>query len=364
MSQGSSGEKTEEPTPKKLRDARKKGQVVKSKEVAPVAVFVALLGALMMGSDYFYLHLQALFDAPYDYISADFRLAFGKVLEVMLRESAMILIPILAVTFVAALVSQIGQIGFLFSGEPIKIDFKKINPVEGFKRIFSIKSLFEFVKSIIKILLLTLIMAVLLKSELREVFLLPFCGLDCLLPFTGKLLLYMLAVATIGMLIIAILDYAFEYFQHRKQLRMTKDEVKREYKETEGSPEIKGRRRQLHQEMQNEEIKSGVQESTLLVTNPTHISVGIFYDPERAKLPLVTLILTEKQALYAREVAKEEGIPILERVPLARGLYADAEEYHFIPSEYIESIAEVIHWVNELKANSGIEPSNPYDSEL
>lgn len=356
MSQNSSGEKTEQPTPKKLRDARKKGQVVKSKEAAPVVVFIALLLALVMGADYFYMHLVALFDAPYSAIAKDFRMGFGEVLEVMLMESASILIPILAVTFIAALFSQIGQIGFLFTGEPVKMDIKKINPIEGFKRIFSMKSLFEFVKSIVKMLLLTLIMVVMLKSELREVFLLPYCGIHCLLPFTGKLLIFMISVAVVGMLIIAILDYGFEHFQHRKQLKMTKDEVKREYKETEGSPEIKGRRRQLHQEIQNEEIKTGVQESTLLVTNPTHISVGIFYDPERTKLPLVTLILTDRQALYAREVAEEEGIPILERIPLARALYADAKEYSAIPRDHLEAIAEVIHFIDELKQGGGHQP--------
>lgn len=351
MSQGSSGEKTEQPTPKKLRDARKKGQVVKSKEVAPVAIFVGLLATFAMGSDYFFLHLQKLFDVPYEYIASDFRVGLGKVIQTLLTESAYILIPIVSVSFVAALLSQIGQIGFLYSSESVKMDIKKINPVEGFKRIFSWKSVFEFMKSIVKILLLTLIMAIMLRSEIREVFLLPYCGLHCLLPYTGMLLVYMISVAAIGMILIAVLDYFFERFQHRKQLRMTKDEVKREYKETEGSPEIKGRRRQLHQELQNEEVRSSVKESTVLVTNPTHIAIGLYFEAGKTDLPLVTLITKDAQALYARKVAQDERIPVLERVPLARGLYADAESYQFIPKEYIEPVAEVIHWAQSLKSD-------------
>ncbi|OCA60703.1 EscU/YscU/HrcU family type III secretion system export apparatus switch protein [Aeromonas piscicola] len=348
-----SGEKTEQPTPKKLRDARQKGQVVKSKEVVSTAIILSLVGMLIAMSDYYLEHLGKLMLIPASHINLPFTEALNHVVENLMQEMAYLCIPILAVAVLVVLVSHIAQYGFLLSGESIKPDIKHVNPVEGAKKIFSIKSLMEFVKSLLKVTLLSLLVWVTIEGNLQAMLQLPGCGMSCVAPVLGGMMGQLMAVCAMGFVVIAIADYAFEHYQHIKQLKMSKDEVKREYKEMEGSPEIKSKRRQFHQELQSSNMRADVKRSSVIVANPTHIAIGILYERGETPLPVVTLKFTDAQALQVRKIAEEEGIPVLQRIPLARALYRDAQINNYIPADQIEATAEVLRWLEQWRQSEG-----------
>ena len=241
--------------------------------------------------------------------------------------------------------SHVGQYGFLLSLDSVKPDLKKINPVEGAKKIFSIRSLVEFLKSTLKVALLSLLVWLTLQGNLASLLRIPACGLDCVAPVSGLMLRQLMLVCAVGFLAIAVADYAFERHQHYKQLRMSKDEVKREYKEMEGSPEIKSKRRQFHQELQSSNLRADVRRSSVIVANPTHVAIGIRYRRGETPLPLVTLKHTDALALRVRRIAEEEGIPVLQRVPLARALLRDGNVDQYIPADLIQATAEVLRWL-------------------
>lgn len=347
-----SAEKTEQPTAKKLRDARRQGQVVKSKEIVSSALILSLVALLMGFSDYYLEHLGKLLLLPAEYIDLPFRQALETILENLLRELLYLLAPVLLVAALVVVLSHVGQYGFLLSLDSVKPDLKKINPVEGAKKIFSIRSLVEFLKSTLKVALLSLLVWLTLQGNLASLLRIPACGLDCVAPVSGLMLRQLMLVCAVGFLAIAVADYAFERHQHYKQLRMSKDEVKREYKEMEGSPEIKSKRRQFHQELQSSNLRADVRRSSVIVANPTHVAIGIRYRRGETPLPLVTLKHTDALALRVRRIAEEEGIPVLQRVPLARALLRDGNVDQYIPADLIQATAEVLRWLESQQTDT------------
>ncbi|MGB0361374.1 MAG: EscU/YscU/HrcU family type III secretion system export apparatus switch protein, partial [Endozoicomonas sp.] len=251
-----------------------------------------------------------------------------------------------ATTAVAAIVGNIIQFGFLFAAESIKPDIKKINPVEGAKKIFALKNLIEFIKSIIKVIFLFFVVYWVLTSSLSDMVNMPYCGSACILPITGVLLKKLLIYALIAFMVIAVLDYMFERWNFMKQNRMTKDEVKREHKESEGSPEIKSKRKEIHQEILSQAENTG--KSDVVIKNPTHLAIGLQYSQGKTPLPMVTVKGRGGNARFIIKIAEKEGIPVLENVPLAHALF-HLNITEFIPGELIEPVAEVFRWVQELK---------------
>lgn len=340
-----SAEKREPPTQKKLRDARKKGQVAKSKEVVSTTLILSLCALLGGGSDYFIKHLGALMLLPETISFLPFKQAVDLMLEQLLEEMLWLTLPILLTAVLAVVVSHLMQYGLLFNSESLKPDIKKINPLEGAKKIISIKNLLDFIKSLIKVILLSALVLLLLSENLRNLMQMPGCGIGCILPMLSVMLKHLMLVCTVGFIVISIADYGLERWQHHKQLRMDKVEIKREHKEMEGAPEIKKKRREFHRELLSGTMRADVKRSSVIVTNPTHIAVGIYYQPGETPLPLVTLKFTDEQALLVRKIAAEEGIPVLERIPLARALHADSLVDQYIPGELIQPVAEVIRWL-------------------
>ena len=340
-----SGEKTEQPTPKKLSDARKKGQVAKSREVVSSALILSLIGMLMVFSDYYLAHLGNLMLLPAAFIKLPFLQALDLVLENLLLELAYITLPFLLVAAVVVVGAHLFQYGLLFSLESVKPDLKKINPLEGAKKIFSIKNLMELLKSTLKVVLLSLLVWITLRGNLSALIMLPGCSIRCIAPVVGLMLEQMLLLCALGFAMISLADYAFERHQHLKQLRMSKDEVRRERKEMEGSPEIKSKRRTLRKELQASNMNADVKRSSVIVANPNHIAVGIRYVRGETPLPIVTLKYTDAMALRVRQMAEEEGIPVLQRIPLARALYRDGHVDQYIPADLIQTTAEVLRWL-------------------
>lgn len=344
-------EKTEKPTPKKIRDARQKGQVAQSKEIVSASLLAAIFLFFWAMSDFYLSNFQALVELINSIWGVEFRSAMENMLQGVFWLSVKMVAPIVILVFFIAIISNISQVGPLLSFESVKPDIKKINPVEGAKKLFSKKSLFEVLKSIIKILLLGGIIFYLITSHINDFMQVPACGIGCFLPFIGSIMFKLILSATVTFSIIAVVDFIFQKAQHTKQLMMSKDEVIREYKETEGDPQIKGKRKQIHQEMLNEEIKPRVKSSTAIVVNPTHVAVGIYYEKGIVDLPVITLMETDAKAKMIKKIAREEGIPIMENIPLARGLLANAEVDRFIPSDFIQPIVEVLKWVEGLSKN-------------
>ncbi|MBE8215682.1 MAG: type III secretion system export apparatus subunit SctU [Endozoicomonadaceae bacterium] len=342
-----SAEKTEDPTPKKLRDARKKGQVAKSKEVSSTIGIICVVSLLWALSDWFLLLFQEIVLFPAQVYNMEFMTAVKAVIMGISTKSLMLIIPLVIVSAVAAILGNVIQFGLLFSLDPIKPDIKKINPIQGAKKIFALKNLIEFIKSIIKIVFLSTVVYYVIKTNMQELMNMPWCGASCILPVAGHLLKKLILYAIVAFIVISIADFMFEKYQFTKEQRMTKDEVKREYKESEGNPEIKGKRKQLHQELVNSEGE--IKQSDVVIKNPTHIAVGLYYKQEKTPLPVVTSLGKRSQATFILHVAEQHNIPVIENIALARALYNQAEVGNFIPSELISPVAEVFRWVQQLK---------------
>lgn len=341
-----SSEKTEEPTPKKLRDARKKGQVAKSKEVSGTLGLIAVLATLWAMSDSFIVTIEEMVLLPAQVYTENFKDALKIVTMGILEKAIMLILPLVVVTMFAAIFGNIMQFGMLFAPEGIKPDIKKISPIGGLKKIFALKNLVEFFKSIIKIVFLSLVVYHVIYSSIGDMVNLPYCGSSCILPVVGVLMKKLLLYAAVAFIIIAVLDYMFERFQFMKQQRMSKDEVKREYKESEGSPEIKSKRKEIHQEILNS--AENTSKSDVVIKNPTHLAIGLRYRQESTPLPMVTVKGRGGHARFIVKIAEKEGIPVLENVPLAHALY-QLNITDFIPGELIEPVAEVFRWVQEIK---------------
>ena len=344
-----SSEKTEQPTAKKRREAKKKGRVAKSQDIVSSLLIMAVMAVLFVFAEYYLKHLSTLMLLPSKLAYQVFQDALPDVIFLTIKEILFLLAPLNIVAVVITLFANIGQFGFIFSTESVNPDMKKINPVEGVKRILSLKSVIEFIKSILKVTLLSSIIWYTLQGNLNSLMYIPNCGLNCLPTITGVLLKQLMVISSIGLFVIAAADFAYQKYDHSQKLKMSKDEVKREHKEMEGSPEIKSKRRQLHQELQASKQKENVKRSNVLVTNPTHIAIGLYYKKGETPLPIITFKETNTMAKRMTEIAQQEGIPVMQRIPLARALYTDGQLDQYIPSDLIEATAEILRWVASLE---------------
>ena len=275
-----SGEKTEQPTPKKLRDSRKKGQVAKSQDVTAAALTVTCFTTISILWYTTVIELENLILLPTHYYNQPFRDIFWPYLTGVTFKILFISMPVVLAVFLVGIAANVAQFGFMIVFEPLKPELKKLNPIDKLKNIFSVKNFVEFLKSAIKVIVIGVVVYVILLKSMDPLMKLPYGGeeqvLVSLKPMVG-LLAWNVALAYI---VIAASDFFFQKYQHIKQLKMSKDEVKREYKESEGDPEIKGKRKQLHQEMVNSATVESTRKSSVVVTNPTHLAIAIYYDDD------------------------------------------------------------------------------------
>lgn len=343
-----SGEKTEQPTSKKLRDAREKGQVVSSKEVTScllILCFFALLAATLPG---LVERLERLILLPVDFLEMDTMDAAAPLLPAMAAEAAGIVAPFLAIAVIGTIVATTGQFGLLLSFEAAKPSMGKLNPGQYFKKTFGLSNLIELLKSLIKIGVLSMVIYAVIRGGLNAMVLAPSCGVACLRSVLGEMLFTIAVWSSAPFVLIAAGDYFFQKWNFTRQHMMSKDEVKREYKESEGNPEIKGMRKQLHQQMLQEGNVEKARKATVLVTNPTHIAVAVVYDRETTPLPVITAMASGHVAQRMMKAAAEAGVPVMRNVPLARGLFEGGAVDQYIPSELIEPFAEVLRAVQDL----------------
>jgi flagellar biosynthetic protein FlhB len=344
-------EKTEEPSEHRIEESRKKGDVASSKELNSVLLLTGSLLTVIICSVYVYEVFVDYLDWLY---MQDFRLVYTseKMVEVF-SQTAWTMVKAVAPSFVVSIaigvLSQFIQIGFLYSPEILSADIERINPIKGFSRIFSKKSIVETIKGIFKFIVVILITYTIMKNNLSS-----FLGFlhsevaDSLL--FGKFLIYKLGFSILlGLGLIAIADFAWEKWSYRKKMMMTKQEAKQEAKEKDGNPEIKNKIRQIQRQMAQKRMMNDVKKADVIVTNPTHISVALKYDGEAMVAPAVLAKGADHLALKIREIAKENDIPIVENIMLARTLYKTVKVGHGVPRSLYKAVAEVLAFVYKLR---------------
>lgn len=354
---GPGGEKTEEPTSKKLSDARKEGQVAKSKEITNAFELLAVFGLLYiyvesMGT-YFVGNIYDIYSQIPDYI----KMYDGNVPEQtinaifvksMLRV-LLILAPFLLVGFIVAFVCNLLQVKWRPTTKPMKPKFSKLNPTSGFKRIFSVNSLVELLKSILKIGLISYVVYSYLKKNMPPLYLFYDLSLQQGVAQVGALVTGLGLRIVAWYIVIAVLDYVYQKFKFKKDMKMTKQEVKDEYKNQEGDPQIKSKQRQRMQEASRRRMMQKLPEADVVITNPTHFAVAIKYDPDLYDAPYVVAKGADYLAQKIKETAKEHHIEIVENKPLARMLYANVDVGSVVPPELYQAVAEVLAFVYHLQ---------------
>ena len=349
MAEESAGEKTELPTEKKLRDAREKGQVCTSKDIVSTALLIVMfclvaIFSMLMVDDFAALISfvgHRLGDSPGNSLREG-----GKMAALFICKYTFAFVGVAAVVGIAA---HVAQVGFLFTLEPIKPNLSKVNPTEGFKRIFSMKNFFEFLKNVVKVCFLSYLIYKIILAAVPELLTMCYGTIDDIFPCLRVMLRRLAYYTAFGYIVIAIVDRLFQQKNFTKEMMMTKDEVKREYKEMEGSQEIKQAQKQFRNELLNSPNPApATRKANVVVTNPTRLAIGIRYDAEEAPLPRIVVAGEGGHAKTIRETALEEGIPVVENAPLARALWANGKIQEIIPEDLIEPVAEILKWVKQL----------------
>lgn len=341
-------EKTEQPTAKKLRDARQKGDVAYSKDFTQTVLVVAIFGYLLVASGGLLEALAEMILLPAGVLNMNFADAANVVITESLKAAALMILPFLGIVLVLGVFSDALQVGVVLAFEKLKPSGDKLNPLTNLKNIFSKKNLVEFLKSTFKIVFLSILLWLVLRDAFPIMTSIPQAGLAGMGQVLGALIKTLLIYIGLAYTAIALADFGWQRFQHRKQLMMAKEEIKQEYKEMEGDPHIKHKRKQLHQEMQQEGAVQSARQATVLVTNPTHLAVAMHYDADETPLPVVLAMGEGALAERMMRAAREAGVPIMQNIPLARALVEQASAGQYIPSELVEPVAEVLRLLREM----------------
>jgi type III secretion protein U len=347
MSEG--GEKTELPTPKKARDARAKGQIARSQEVVTTITLLAVISYIWVASPGINLRLIRLMDEVALLAVGDFRVNGYNGIVLAFRESVLILSPILGVAIFSAIAANYMQFGSIFALENLMPKLEKISPAAGAKRIFAMKNLVENLKSVLKIIFLSILLYFVVRDSIGPFLNALPCGLPCVANVASVFLFKLFSYTAFAFIVVALIDFAYQRHAYTKSLMMSKDEIKREYKESEGDPHIKGKRKQLAFEMVMSDGAQAARKSSAVVINPTHLAICISYRPDETPLPIIVAKGRNIQAHRLRVEAEQAGVPIFRNVPLARALYADTSVDGYVPDELFDAVAEILAWVERNK---------------
>lgn len=349
-------EKTEKATPKKLRDARKKGQVAKSQDFPSAITFIVAMGATLATAGYLFNKIASFTLQMFHAIgnSADFETrAAGYMTQTMITILVTSL-PIVTIVAIVGVLTNFLVVGPVFSFEAMKFDLKKLNPIEGLKQKFKLKVLVELIKSILKITGAAIIIYFIIWNALPEIISTVAIPVVASTKVVSDFLIAVTIRVGIFFLLIALFDLFFQRQQFAKEMRMEKFEIKQEYKDTEGDPMIKGKRRELFREIAYQEGPRAARRARAIITNPTHIAVAIKYNPPEEAAPM---ILTMGMGVIADQIIKiglENKIPIMRNVDLARELYTKGTISHYIPEETYEAVAEILKWIQSLEEHPEI----------
>ena len=348
----SGAERTEQATPKRLEEARKKGQVPRSIELSMAAVCIAAAAAIYTLGKGAAGQFADLMRGSLS-LSAEQTMNEGVIWPALMDaglRSLVIILPILGATFIAALAAPLAIGGWNFSGQALVPKFSKLNPAAGLGRIFSARGSVELGKGIAKVAVVSVIGWVLLAGLTPQMLGLSSEPLNGAIGHSAALAGYSLLVLCFGLVAIAAFDVPFQLWQHARDLKMTREEVKEEYKESEGSPETRGRIREAQRALARGRMMQEVPKADVVITNPTHFAVALRYDESRMRAPVVVAKGTDLLAARIREIATENGVPLVAAPPLARALYRSVELGHEVPAALYVTVAQVLTYVYQLKA--------------
>jgi len=350
-----SDDKTEQPTERKLDNARKEGQIAQSQEIKIWAGLMASLVVLALVVPTMTTHLEQLLlpfiERPHAFEMT--REGVGAVLFDVTVSVMLVLALPMAVLLVAAIAAGVVQNGLMFVPKRIMPDLSKISPGKGFSRLFSLNNLIEFLKSLFKVGLVGLIAFLIIRSKMDEFVALSAVDLLAVIDYLRQQVIHLVVIAMLLVTAIAAADFFYQRWSFNQRMKMTKQEVKDEHKQTEGDPMVKGRLRSLRMQRARQRMMAAVPKADVVVTNPTHFAVALKYDMETMNAPVLVAKGADLVAKRIRDLAEENEVPVVENPPLARALYATVELDEEIPPEHYKAVAEVISYVMGLKNHLG-----------
>ena len=352
MAQDSGMDRTEKPTAKKLADARKKGQIAQSREIPSAMILMTSLAVFYFGGRAMAQQLTDLMRISFRNLGGGWIENAGSVNLMMgwlFDQTLSLLMPMMIALLVIGIVANVAQFGFNLKEDMLAPDFKKLNPISGVKRLISLKSLVELIKSIFKIGFVGLIAYLMLRGELVTIPSLIHMEVIETAAYMGEVAFKISFFVCLGLIVLATADFAYQRWQHQKDLMMTKQEIKEEHKQSDGDPQVKSRIRSMQMEMAQRRMMEAIPSADVVITNPTHFAIAIKFDPEKMAAPQVVAKGADYIALRIREIAAEHDVPLVENKPLARTLFRSAEIGDFIPEDLYRAVAEVLAYVYRLK---------------
>jgi len=351
MSEDNAQEKTEQATPKKRKDAREKGQVVQSREVPSVLILLSVLGAFYFSGSGMIRGMTGFMGGFFQNVS-NFSVQADSMQTLLLaaaEKTFMMVLPVFAVVVVAGLAANLLQVGFHLTGEPLKPKLSKLNPLKGVKKLISLKSLTELIKSVLKIVIIGGIALLVLNKETASIPSLLQMGVGDILAFVGRVAQKIAFYVCLVLIVVSFADYLYQRWQFEEDLKMSKQEVKEEFKQREGDPMIRARIRRIQTEMARHRMMEAVPEADVIITNPTHFAVALKYDPGEMYAPKVIAKGAGFIAQRIKEIAGEADIPIIENKPLAQTIFRSVDIDHYIPADLYRAVAEILAYVYNLK---------------
>jgi flagellar biosynthetic protein FlhB len=350
MADSDSGEKTEEPTAKKISDARKKGQIARSKDLGTMFVLVGSAVAMMLVGGMLAESLSIIMTRTFT-LTRDEVMDIHALYNVLRGTVGHLVTPLVWIFFIIMFAAFVGNTmlgGMSFSAEAMAPKLSKMSPLAGFKRMFGIKALVELVKSLLKFFVVFIVAYLLLSSLFSEILGLSLEAIPLNFEHAVTMLQWMFLVLALSIGIIAAIDAPYQTWDHTRQLKMTKQEIKDEMKNSEGSPEIKSRIRRAQYEMSQRRMMQEVPNSDVVITNPTHYAVALKYDLQKGGAPMLVAKGIDQMAIHIRTIAKENDVEIIASPALARSLYYCAEANEEIPEELFAAVAQVLAFIFQL----------------
>jgi flagellar biosynthetic protein FlhB len=349
-----SGEKTESATPHKRQESRKKGQVAKSMDLP--AAFILFFGffSFYMFGGYMKEKMINLFRHIFlNELNMDVNVENTQMLfSNLVIQGLLMLAPILTLTMIIAILGNYLQIGFMLTGDPLMMKFSKINPIEGFKRMFSMRVVVDFLKSLFKLSIIGYVVYTTLWAEKERLLALGHTPLEGSFSYIASITLMLGIKIGFILIVLAIFDFMYQKYEFEKSIKMSKQDIKDEHKKSEGDPLIKGKIRAKQRQMAMQRMMQEVPKADVVITNPTHFAVAIKYESGNMNAPVVLAKGTDYMALKIKEIAKEHNVMTMENKPLARALYAQVEIGDAIPADLFQAVAEILAYVYKIKGRT------------
>lgn len=353
MADKPAAEKTEQPTPRRLNKAREEGQIPQSQELASALTLVALLAALVgMGPGLLHWCRTRLESglsttspvAAFSDVEAFIHLARGDIVDMLI-----ILLPTLAILAAGSLVAGVAMSGLAFAPAAVRLKWDAISPVRNLERMFNKRSLVRVLVSILKLLFIGVIVWIYLRDQLEALAMLRWAWSSQLITATGRIILGLILRVTIAVLLIGLADAFYQKWQHVQELKMTREEVKQERKDLDGSPEVKGRIRRLQIEMSLKRLRQDVPKASVILVNPTHVAVALRYEAKTMEVPVLVAKGADHMAEKIVKIGRSYGIPIVQRPQIARAIFATVKPGQPIPEGLYMAVAEVLAMIYRLR---------------